>query len=182
MNGDASPVRVDGFAGYDVVRVLLGLLSLTTAGLKGCQLAGGRFARLALVSDRGGSVAPATLSGSGEILDDGQFVVLEPAEWNGKRFPLLDYIDIGSQLAQGEWIVILYHFDCARRREAIPKYEEVARVLSVQDISRRLALTEAPPHGKNGGCRVRVALMERCPIPKSGFSLRPLRCSFRMGR
>ncbi len=32
-------IRIPRIAGYDVVRVLLGLVLLTTAGLKGCQLA-----------------------------------------------------------------------------------------------------------------------------------------------
>jgi len=52
MNRDASHVRVDGFAGYDVVRVLLGLLLLTAAGLKGYQLATEPVAGTGLLDSR----------------------------------------------------------------------------------------------------------------------------------
>jgi hypothetical protein len=43
-----------------------------------------------------------TLSDAGEIIGDGKIVVLEPEKWIGKRFPLLDYIDIGDRLKEGK--------------------------------------------------------------------------------
>jgi hypothetical protein len=61
-----------------------------------------------------GSYTDATLSDAGKITADGKVVVLEPERWVGKRFPLLDYIDIGNKLKEGGWTVLLYHWDCPR--------------------------------------------------------------------
>lgn len=42
-----------------------------------------------------------TLNAVGEILGQGRFVVLEPERWDGKRFPLLDHIEIDADLSRG---------------------------------------------------------------------------------
>ena len=68
------------------------------------------------------SYTPTTLSDAGDVIGDGKVVVLEPEKWIGKRFPLLDYIDIGDRLKQGKWLVLLYHHDC-------PKCQTVVRTL-----------------------------------------------------
>ena len=74
------------------------------------------------------SYTDTTLSDAGEIIGDGKTVVLEPEKWIGKRFPLLDYIDIGDKLKEGSWVVVLYHHDCPKCKEAMPKYEELGAV------------------------------------------------------
>ena len=66
-----------------------------------------------------GSYTPPTLSDTGVFIGDSKIVVLEPEMWIGKRFPLLDYIDIGGKLKDGNWLVLLYHYDCPKCREAI---------------------------------------------------------------
>ena len=43
---------------------------------------------------------PTTPSDAGDVIGGGKVVVLEPAKWIGKRFPLLDYIDIGDTLVR----------------------------------------------------------------------------------
>ena len=89
-----------------------------------------------------GSYTPGTLADSGDILGQSEFVVLEPETWVGKRLPLLEHVDIGDQLAQGEWIVLLYHHDCPSCGEVITRYVQPAR------DRPRVALVEVPKHGR----------------------------------
>ena len=62
-------------------------------------------------------------------------MILEPKTWVGKRLSILDDIDIGGQLAKGEWLVVLYREDCPRCREELPRYAELSNRLR-QDRSR----------------------------------------------
>jgi methylamine utilization protein MauE len=88
-----------------------------------------------------------TVSDEGDFLGDGEIVVLEPEKWVGKRFPLLQHIDIGDQLAEGGWVVLLYHHDCPQCREVLPGYEHMAEDHSSEGV----ALIEVPPFGGHGG-------------------------------
>jgi hypothetical protein len=74
-------------------------------------------------------------------LDASPVVLIEPENWLGLRWPLLRYIDIGEQLAQGTWNVVLYHPNCAECREVIKE-------LTTKGVGEqpRLALIEVPPH------------------------------------
>lgn len=87
------------------------------------------------------SYRPALLSAQGEIVGDGPDILLEPETWAGRRFPLLTHIDIGEQLANGKWLVMIYHHDCPRCREAI-------RRLQTRSNRRQegVALIELPPY------------------------------------
>jgi len=89
---------------------------------------------------------PAALANDGQLIGEGEFVLLEPETWVGKPFPLLDYIDIGDQLAEGDWIVLLYHHDCPSCREAIAAYERAACEFDGVGATR-VALIEVPPYG-----------------------------------
>jgi hypothetical protein len=107
-----------------------------------------------------GTYRPALLAEDGIILGDGNLVILEPEKWVGKQFPLLPFIKDASnelhpgerplreRLADGNWIVVLYHHDCPKCREKIPKYEELARRSAADSESPRLALVEVPPYGE----------------------------------
>jgi hypothetical protein len=96
-----------------------------------------------------GSYTNTTLSDTG--VGAGDIVVLEPATWLGKRFPLLDYIDIGANLKEGRWLVLLYHHDCPKCQQAIGKLAEMARSSAAANAAGpRLALIEMPPYGKAG--------------------------------
>jgi hypothetical protein len=90
-----------------------------------------------------GSYTDTTLSDVGEIIGDGRIVVLEPEKWIGKRFPLLSYIDIGDTLKDGEWLVLLYRYDCPKCRTAIQDLPRTIRTFGV----RQIALVEMPPYG-----------------------------------
>lgn len=87
------------------------------------------------------SYRPATLSGDGIIHGAGRVVVLEPAEWVGRRFPLLDHIDINDQLDEGSWHLVLYHHNCGKCTELMGRL-----VGSSSDIEK-IAWIELPPYG-----------------------------------
>lgn len=76
-----------------------------------------------------------------------RYEVVRPDEWISKPWPLLQYIDIADSLRSQIAIVLLYHSDCPNCREAIPKYEEMARDLTGNENAIRIAFIEVPPYG-----------------------------------
>ena len=116
-----------------------------------------------------GGYTDTTLSEAGEIIGDGNIVVLEPETWIGNRFPLLPYIkpfsDVTSpgdiplreRLAEGEWTVVLYRHGCPKCRELLEHYgqsfqQEAIRVMphSVSSVAvieiSSVASRSAMPH------------------------------------
>ncbi len=91
---------------------------------------------LALTASQG----PLYLESGEVVLAPGQLVVLEPERWVGRRFPLLEHIDVGSKLAQGEWTVVLYHDQCPKCRKRIALERRTA------GREGKLALVEMPPY------------------------------------
>jgi hypothetical protein len=77
-------------------------------------------------------------------------VLLEPEKWIGSRFPLLHDIDIGEQLANGSWVVVLYHHDCSHCQAVLPRYHMLASEAKELPDAFRVALVELPPYGMNG--------------------------------
>jgi hypothetical protein len=55
-------------------------------------------------------------------------------------------MDIGSELEHGDWIVLLYEYECGRCREAIPEYEQQARRFAEEGSACRVALIEISSH------------------------------------
>jgi hypothetical protein len=100
-----------------------------------------------------GTYSDTILSDAGEVIGDGRIVVLEPETWIGKRFPLLDYIDIGDRLAEGRWFVLLYHNDCPDCRRAI---RNLSRKMTPGRDNPRVALIEVPPYG-NANAKIRLS-------------------------
>ncbi|VTR92480.1 Marine sediment metagenome DNA, contig: S03H2_S13311 (Fragment) OS=marine sediment metagenome GN=S03H2_47275 PE=4 SV=1 [Gemmata massiliana] len=70
-------------------------------------------------------------------------VLLELQKWVGNRLPILDYIDIGDELAWGEWTIILYRHDCTKCQTELGRYQEGART----NADQRIAFVEIPPYG-----------------------------------
>lgn len=95
-----------------------------------------------------GSYRAASLGDDGTILGEDRFVVLEPETWVGKKLPLSTHIDIGSQLAKGDWTVVLYHNDCPYCRKLIPEYRKGSAKLA-SGVSGRLAFVEIPPYASD---------------------------------
>lgn len=85
------------------------------------------------------------------LLGSGSFVVMEPAKWLHKRFPLIPYIDIGEQLATGKWLVVIYDHTCSHCQAAMPAYRKVAQALAEQPDGFRVALVQLPPYGRSAG-------------------------------
>ena len=75
------------------------------------------------------------------------YEVLEPETWVGKRLPILEHIDIGEKLSEGNWLILLYHHDCPDCIKAIAKYEQMARNLAGNEDFLQIALIEIPPYG-----------------------------------
>ena len=93
---------------------------------------------------------PAMLSLEGTVVGGGRPVLLEPKEWVGKPCPLLAHIDIGSRLAKGQWIVVLYHHDCPHCQERIPQFEQEARERAERMNIAKTAMVELPPYAPPG--------------------------------
>ncbi|HUT31267.1 MAG TPA: hypothetical protein VMX13_15845 [Sedimentisphaerales bacterium] len=112
-----------------------GLLLLVGAILKGTQL----------LTEPG--VTTPVLALNEPANTTSSYEILEPETWVGKKLPLIDYIDIGESLEKGNWLILLYHYDCPDCAEAIPKYERMARDLVGNGDFLRIALIEMPPYG-----------------------------------
>ncbi len=97
-----------------------------------------------------GSYRAAAIGDTGEILGDSQFVALRPETWVGRRFPLLNHIDIGGQIAEGQWIVALYRRDCPHCREAIQRLKALGRGLPAEPGGPQVALIEMPRYDSAG--------------------------------
>jgi len=87
---------------------------------------------------------PGALSTDGDIIGNSQSVVLDPKSWVGRQFPLIRYIDVGEDLAHGDWIVMLYRWECTVCQEVLPQYIELAHALASQSHNLRVALIELP--------------------------------------
>jgi hypothetical protein len=106
------------------------------------------------------SFRPAMLADDGVIIGPGNVIVLEPEKWVGKRFPLLPHIQdypgrlapgeqpLRERLRQGNWIVVLYHHDCPKCLNEMPKYEQLARLSAADLTAPRVVLIEIPPYGE----------------------------------
>jgi hypothetical protein len=91
---------------------------------------------------------PVTQGNNGVVDADSHIVVLEPEKLVGNYFSLAGQIDVGPQLKQGRWIVVMYHADCETCRKAIPVYKEFnARVRDREGgIDIKICFVEMPPY------------------------------------
>jgi hypothetical protein len=77
---------------------------------------------------------------------------LEPEKWVGQRLPLLDYVDVGDELAHGNWRVLLYRHDCLRCVAVLPQYDRLACVTDRKAVAG-VALIEFPPYAPRNASR-----------------------------
>jgi hypothetical protein len=127
-----------------------------------------------------GVFAPTTLSDAGSIIGGGKIVVLEPEKWSGKRFPLLDYIDIGKRLKDDEWLVILYHHDCPACQKLLNNLDDTVNRMGCSLV----ALVEMPPYGgeNNGSPRIEHFLWGRLDSSRDWFVEAPVAIKLDRGR
>lgn len=85
------------------------------------------------------ATAPRRLSDRAPLPVEDGVVIVVPDAWEGKRFPLLDYID--APLAEGVWRVLLVHHRCPKCRE------RMAVVARSSPRQGRIAFIEVPPFG-----------------------------------
>ena len=76
-----------------------------------------------------------------------KYEALEPDTWVGKKLPILDNIDIADILKTGNWLILLYHYDCPDCAKAIPVFEQMARDLEGNEDFMQIALIAVPPYG-----------------------------------
>lgn len=79
------------------------------------------------------------------VIGESSIVVLDPEKWLGKPFPLRDYIDLGEQLVNGRWTVVLYHQSCPKCQTLVAEYEALSEDTLSFDDKDRVALIEIPP-------------------------------------
>jgi hypothetical protein len=74
---------------------------------------------------------------------------VEPRDWLGQRWPLLDSIDIRKDLSTGSWTVVLYRRDCSSCQKELPAIEAEARNAATSRPTRHFALIELPLENPN---------------------------------
>jgi len=85
------------------------------------------------------SFGPVDFDSFGEYLPENRTIVLRPEEWKGRSLPIMDFIEDSSELAAGEWAVVLYHADCKQCEQLLSKSDEISGNV-------KLAFVEVPPH------------------------------------
>jgi len=88
---------------------------------------------------------PKKTSADGILEREGGFVVLEPEKWVGKPFPLMKQIRNAKDLKSGQWVVVLYRFNCPECKEALTTLKDLVRETS----SVQMCLISVPPHGED---------------------------------
>jgi hypothetical protein len=88
------------------------------------------------------------LSGDSKLSEFEKSITLEPNSWLGKKFPLLEYIEVNdefdlNELKSGEWTVLLYHNDGLLCQEILAKLKKQH---SEENLARLLIL--GVPDGK----------------------------------
>ena len=83
---------------------------------------------------------------AGVLIDGGRSVLLKPDDWVGKRLPLLPHINVNKHVERGDWIVLLYHFECPVCQLAIAEFDRAGRRPHEREAIPKLALVEIPPY------------------------------------
>ncbi len=95
------------------------------------------------------SCEPAVLTAQGESVGNSKFVVLEPQKWIGKSPPILEYVQINNDLANGKWIAVLYYHGCSDCQELMPKVKSLVCNPTGHADDVNLAFIEVPPYRDN---------------------------------
>jgi len=101
------------------------------------------------------------------------YQILEPETWTGKKLPIIKYINIKNKIKNGNWLLLFYHHDCPDCRKAIPRYEEIARILKDSKDFLRIAFIEVPPYFHNPITESSPCLLGRLNEDKQWFITTP---------
>jgi len=88
-----------------------------------------------------------TVNEAGELLGDGRTVALQPTDWIGNRFPLLNWIEIDAALHRGRWLVVLHRAGCHVCEEVLSEYQSRLVTSGAESI----AFVQVPEAGLQGG-------------------------------
>lgn len=112
-----------------------------------CVASYGPLATLSLLHLAKSEPAHLDASGALKLTSDSRLVVLEPADWIGKVFPLSGYLSPPVDLSKGRWTILMYHHDCPKCQEVLPRYEVLADANKTHGKSHPVLLLEVPPFG-----------------------------------
>jgi hypothetical protein len=73
--------------------------------------------------------------------------MLKPKEWIGTQLPILGQIDIGNQLGNGNWIVVLVHRDCPMCRRAVVRSMQLTHQFGISLSDWCVAVVEISGRG-----------------------------------
>lgn len=143
-----------------------------------------RLAAMALLSVVVGMPGLYRMLSYDEERPDQELVILDPAQWVGRSWPLMRYADVAPQLAKGDWIVLLYSYPCGHCFDTIREYAELADHWERRGGPARVALLntsdEAPPEGQR--IEETAALQGKLDAPAQWFIASPTLVLMRDGR
>jgi hypothetical protein len=154
--GCFGPIKVHPLLTFNLdVAAIAGLAALrghfaSSVGGSGSRLGRWAISCLVLAALTGAFMqkARSTLA-QGEIEDgrDGSVVILEPETWIGQQFTLRRHFSPQVDATNDDWIVVLFHHDCPKCQEVLPRYETLATDLNGQRVRAQVLLVEVPPYG-----------------------------------
>jgi hypothetical protein len=116
---------------------------------RGPGLGGGRllFAiALTVVGGSGMSLLASVVFAAQTDPDNGtSFAILEPERWQGTTCPLLGHIDVGPQVTNGNWLLILHRDSCPKCQRLLEQCEDWLQKSQGSDASTRIAYVAVPP-------------------------------------
>ena len=89
------------------------------------------------------------LDEDGIISGKGNEIILEPEKWIGKKFPLMNHIEISELPKDDVWLVLLYHHNCSACRESVEQYSKLAIEFAQKEKRPKIAIIEVPPFETN---------------------------------
>lgn len=82
-------------------------------------------------------------------------ILVDPQGWEGKRLPLLEWIDIGEDLSDGRWQILFYHHDCPDCQKALLDWISDSGGATSEE---RFAVIEVPPYGELAEVEAAISL------------------------
>ncbi len=79
-----------------------------------------------------------SLTDLGDVVGEGEVVVVDTEHWVGKRLPLIRFIHGKRKFLQGKWLLVLYHADC-------PVCQRLIDAAIQGPLKMPIAFVEVPP-------------------------------------